>query len=349
MKIAVLTSGGVDSSVALKLLQDDGHDVTAFYLKIWLQDEFSFLGDCPWEEDLNFVREICRQNNIPLEVLSLQNEYWDSVVSYTINEIKSGRTPNPDIYCNSLIKFGQFYEKISPAYEKVASGHYAAVEEKDNCFYLKRAPDPVKDQTYFLAYLNQSQLSRACFPIGVYNKADVREIARKHNLASQARKDSQGICFLGQIKFNEFVKQHLGEIKGDIVDINTNKKMGEHPGYYYYTIGQRSGLGLHGGPWYVVKKDIENNIIFISTENPTVRERKTFTAGNFNWITNRPEKKDLLVKIRHGASFYNCTLDFINDDNGIVTMDRGDRGIAPGQFAVFYDGEYCLGGGVIVE
>jgi tRNA-5-taurinomethyluridine 2-sulfurtransferase len=350
MKIAVLTSGGVDSSVALKLLKEEGHDITAFYLKIWLQEEFSFLGDCPWEEDLNFVKEICSHEKIPLEVLSLQTEYWDTVVSYTITEIKNGRTPNPDIYCNSLIKFGQFYEKISPEFEKVASGHYAAVEEMVNRFYLKRAPDPVKDQTYFLAYLSQAQLSRACFPIGKYNKSDVRDIARRYNLASQARKDSQGICFLGQIKFNEFVKHHLGEIKGDMVDMTTGRKMGEHPGYYYYTIGQRSGLGLGGGPWYVVKKDIENNIIYISTENPTARERTVFTVGNFNWIAGKPEKKSLLVKIRHGASFYNCSLEFDGKDNkAIVTLDKGDKGIAPGQFAVFYDGEYCLGGSVILE
>jgi tRNA-5-taurinomethyluridine 2-sulfurtransferase len=349
MKIAVLTSGGVDSSVALKLLKDAGHDVTAYYLKIWLQDEFSFLGDCPWEEDLKFVREICKEDNIPVEVLPLQTEYWDSVVTYTIDEIKKGRTPNPDIYCNSLIKFGQFYDRISPEFEKVASGHYATVDRKDNIFHLKRSPDLVKDQTYFLAYLSQAQLSRACFPIGVYTKPEVRELARKYNLASQLRKDSQGICFLGQIKFNEFVKHHLGEIKGDIVDINSRRKMGEHPGYYYYTIGQRSGLGLGGGPWYVVKKDIGNNVVYISTENPAVRERKNFNAGNFNWITGKPDKIDLLVKIRHGANFYKCTLEFTKDDEAIVTLERGDRGIAPGQFAVFYDEEYCLGGSVILD
>jgi tRNA-5-taurinomethyluridine 2-sulfurtransferase len=349
MKIAVLTSGGVDSSVALKLLKEEGHDVTAFYLKIWLQDEFSFLGDCPWEEDLNFVREICRQNNIPVEVLSLQTEYWDSVVSYTINEIKAGRTPNPDIYCNSLIKFGQFYGKISPEFEKVASGHYANVEQQGNLFYLKRAPDPIKDQTYFLAYLTQDQLSRASFPIGKYSKPEVRDLARKYDLATQARKDSQGICFLGQIKFNEFVKHHLGEIKGDIIDLTTGRKMGQHPGYYFFTIGQRSGLGLGGGPWYVVRKNIKNNVIYISTESPASRERNIFKTGNFNWITGRPEKLELMVKIRHGASFYNCTLDFINDDEAVVIMDKGDRGVAPGQFAVFYDGDYCLGGGVITE
>lgn len=347
MKIAVLTSGGVDSSVALRLLKDEGHDVTAFYLKIWLQDEFSFLGDCPWEEDLSFVREICEQNNVPLEVLSLQNEYWDSVVTYTINEIKAGRTPNPDIYCNSLIKFGQFYDKIDPRFEKVATGHYAAVENNRNRFFLKRSPDSVKDQTYFLAYLNQHQLSRALFPIGVYKKSEVRSLSKKYNLASQSRKDSQGICFLGQIKFNEFIKHHLGEIKGDIVDINSMKKMGSHSGYYYYTIGQRSGLGLSGGPWFVVKKDVMNNIVFISHENPELNNKNCFEVGGFNWINEPPDRKNLMVKIRHGASFYSCTLEFKDESSALVTIEKGDRGIAPGQFAVFYDGDYCLGGSVI--
>jgi tRNA-5-taurinomethyluridine 2-sulfurtransferase len=348
MKIAVLTSGGVDSSVALRLLKDQGHDVTAFYLKIWLQDEFSFLGECPWEEDLKFVKKVCSQNNIPVEVLSLQNEYWDSVVTYTIDEIKNGRTPNPDIYCNSLIKFGQFYSRISNEYEKVASGHYAAVVKNEDLFLLKRSPDPVKDQTYFLAYLNQAQLSRACFPLGSYTKPEVREMAIKYNLANQHRKDSQGICFLGQIKFNEFIKHHLGVLKGDIVDVNTGKKMGEHPGYYYYTIGQRSGLGLGGGPWFVIKKDIENNIIYISTENPELMEKRKFNVGNFNWIAGKPDTRDLSVKIRHGASVYKCELDFCSNEEASVTLGKGDKGIAPGQFAVFYDGEYCLGGSVIL-
>jgi len=161
MKIAVLLSGGVDSSVALRLLKDEGHNVTAFYLKIWLQDEFSFLGECPWEEDLKYTRRVCEQAKVPLEVIPLQTEYWDNVVSYTIEEIKEGRTPNPDIFCNSLIKFGEFYDKIDKSFEKVASGHYAKVEMVNGKHFLKTSPDPIKDQTYFLAYLTQQQLSRA--------------------------------------------------------------------------------------------------------------------------------------------------------------------------------------------
>ncbi len=349
MKIAVLLSGGVDSSVALRLLKKEGHDITAYYLKIWLQDEFSFLGDCPWEEDLNYARGVCKQANVSLEVLPLQTEYWETVVTYTISEIKEGRTPNPDMFCNSLIKFGQFYDKIDNSFEKVASGHYARLEFDGNKYQLKTTPDKVKDQTYFLAYLTQQQLSRAFFPLGNLNKKEVRKLAMEFDLPNKDRKDSQGICFLGQIKFNEFVKHHLGEIKGDIVDIDSGKKVGEHNGYYFYTIGQRSGLGLSGGPWYVVKKDVVNNIIFISRENLAKKAKDTFTVGKFNWISQKvPAKKDLSVKIRHGANYYGCSLNFIDEGIAEVKLNKTDQGIAPGQFAVFYDDDLCLGGGVIL-
>jgi tRNA-specific 2-thiouridylase len=348
MKIAVLLSGGVDSSVALREIKKNEHDLTAFYLKIWLQDEFSFLGECPWEEDLKFARSVCDQANVPLEVIPLQTEYWDNVVSYTIDEIKEGRTPNPDIFCNSLIKFGKFYDKIDPSYEKVASGHYANVELIDDKYVLKLSPDPVKDQTYFLAYLTQAQLSRALFPIGKFKKAEIRKIAKEFALATQTRKDSQGICFLGQIKFKEFIKHHLGEVEGEIIDVDSSKVMGKHPGYYYYTIGQRSGLKLSGGPWFVVDKNVKENIIYISRENKAIREQSEFRVGKFNWISgNQPVKKELKVKIRHGATFFNCTLEVKNKE-GSVKLEKPDTGIAPGQFAVFYDEDVCLGGGVIL-
>ncbi len=348
MKIAVLLSGGVDSSVALRLLKDEGHDLTAFYLKIWLQDEYSFLGECPWEEDLKFARSVCEQADVPLEVISLQTEYWDTVVSYTIDEIKEGRTPNPDIFCNSLIKFGKFYDKIDKSFEKVASGHYAQIESADGNFLLKRSPDPVKDQTYFLAYLTQDQLSRALFPVGKFRKEEIRKLAEDFDLPNKLRRDSQGICFLGQIRFNDFIKHHLGEIKGDIINYDNDKKLGEHNGYYYFTIGQRSGLGLSGGPWYVVKKDIEKNIIYISRENLEMKEKNNFEAGKFNWLSgHQPEKQNLQVKIRHGAKLFNCRLE-IDSEKGGVELEGSDKGIAPGQFAVFYDNEICLGGGVIL-
>ena len=350
MKIAVLLSGGVDSSVALRLLKDEGHNVTAFYLKIWLQDEFSFLGECPWEEDLKYARAVCEQSNVPLKVIPLQTEYWDNVVSYTIREIKEGRTPNPDIFCNSLIKFGEFYDKIDDSFEKVASGHYARVEEVNKKYFLKTSPDPVKDQTYFLAYLVQEQLSRALFPVGRFTKTEIRKLAENYDLPTMARRDSQGICFLGQIKFNEFIKHHLGEIEGDIVDVDSGKILGKHPGYYYYTIGQRSGLRLGGGPWFVVKKEVKNNIVYVSKENKIELERNQFNVGKLNWIIGKkPSKKDLKVKIRHGAHLYDCTIHWIDKEILKIKIEKSDKGIAPGQFAVFYDGDFCLGGGVILQ
>ena len=350
MKIAVLLSGGVDSSVALRLLKDEGHELTAFYLKIWLQDEFSFLGECPWEEDLKYARGVCEQVNVPLEVIPLQTEYWDNVVSYTIDEIKEGRTPNPDIFCNSLIKFGEFYEKIDSSFEKVASGHYANVEKSNVKYLLKTSPDPVKDQTYFLAYLTQRQLSRALFPIGRFKKTEIRKLAEKFNLPTMARRDSQGICFLGQIKFKEFIKHHLGEIEGDIVDIDSGKFLGKHPGYYYYTIGQRSGLKLGGGPWFVVRKDVNKNIVYVSRENKAERERYEFYVGKLNWVSGKkPGKNNLKVKIRHGARRYECMVEWKNENVMRVNLNESDSGIAPGQFAVFYDDDVCLGGGVILQ
>jgi tRNA (5-methylaminomethyl-2-thiouridylate)-methyltransferase len=349
MKIAVLLSGGVDSSVALRLLKGEGHDLTAFYLKIWLEDELSFLGECPWEEDLNFARAVCDQANIPLEILSLQREYWDIIVSYAIRELKQGRTPNSDMFCNSLIKFGLFYDKIEGNFQKVGSGHYANLEFKEGKYLLKRAPDPIKDQTYFLAYLKQGQLGRACFPLGQYSKNQVRELAQLYNLPNKNRKDSQGICFLGQIRYADFVKYHLGEKPGDFIDMEANTVVGEHRGYWFYTIGQRQGLGLSGGPWYVVKKNIEMNIIYLS-RNLMIRNQlnRSFHVEDINWIAgNAPLKKKLQVKIRHGENMHQCTVKYNGNQKFHVYLGTPDQGIAGGQFAVFYDGDICLGAGII--
>ncbi len=345
MKIAVLVSGGVDSSVALKLLKDQGHDLTAFYLKIWLEDELAFLGDCPWEEDLKYVREICERENVPLEIVPFQKEYFETVVSYTINEVKNGRTPNPDIMCNNHIKFGRFVEEYGHKFDKVATGHYAQIEEENGIYYLKKAPDPVKDQTYFLGRLNQSQLSKAVFPIGHLQKEEVRERAEKFDLPNKSRKDSQGICFLGKFKYNDFIKHYLGEKKGDIIEVETNKKLAEHEGFFYYTVGQRKGIKLSGGPWYVVKKDPEKNIVYVSSNyHDENKPRNILTVGDYNWFAGKPpSEKKLQVKLRHGENFYNATL-----EENTLTLDKNDQGIAPGQYTVFYQNERCLGSAVII-
>lgn len=362
MKIAVLVSGGVDSSVALRLLHDQGHDITAFYLKIWLEDELAYLGDCPWEEDLEYVRAVCAQINVPLEVMPLQRAYWDRVVSYTIAEIKAGRTPNPDIMCNLQVKFGAFYDAIGDRFEKIATGHYAQVSysaeaskdgaERDGLFHLLCAPDPVKDQTYFLSQLTQQQLSKALFPIGHLAKPEVRALAQRYDLPNKDRKDSQGICFLGKLKFREFVEHHVGTNKGPLVEFETHKVVGEHDGFWFYTIGQRQGIGLSGGPWYVVAKDPVKNIIFISTKyHEDDKPRDQFNVAAVNWITGyEPNKSGVEVKMRHGPKKYTCRLGkgAHGSDVWHVHLNEHDQGIAPGQFAVFYDGEECLGGGVIV-
>jgi tRNA-specific 2-thiouridylase len=350
MKIAVLTSGGVDSSLALSILKKQGHDVTAFYLKIWLEEELAFLGDCPWEEDLEYVRSLCYMLNVPLEIVNMQAEYLNTVVEYTITELKSGRTPSPDIMCNKNIKFGEFLNKISDKFEKIASGHYAQIEEKNGLFYLKESPDAVKDQTYFLTYLNQKQLSRILFPIGKYTKPQVRELAKEHNLPSSNRKDSQGICFLGKIKYNDFIKFHLGETEGDIIDIDENKKLGSHKGYWFHTIGQRTGLRLSGGPWYVIKKDIEKNIVFVSRDNSTDKvPHDKYEVFNINWITHKPEETKLLTKLRHGPNKSGCELTMLSENSVKVRLDKPDQGISTGQFSIFYMNGFCLGGGIIKQ
>lgn len=371
----MLVSGGVDSSVALALLKQAGYDVTAFYLKIWLEDELAFLGTCPWEEDLEFVRAVTKQLRVPLEIVPLQKEYWERVVQTVIEEVKQGRTPNPDILCNARIKFGAFYDYLLGGHPRVggkpgvntaldhlvnpdddrgrfdfiATGHYAWVEEKGGKKFLKKTPDLVKDQTYFLSQLSKSQLKRAIFPIGEFEKTKVRELALEFKLPNAKRKDSQGICFLGKIPFDAFLRHHLDEKKGKLIDIETGKEMGEHSGFWYFTIGQREGIGLSGGPWYVVKKDTEQNIVYIGQK--VVKEAQAtdhFLVTRLNWFNEKPEDgTQLSVKLRHGPKEYVCKVQWYDEQTLEVFLSEKDPGIAAGQYAVFYSGVYCLGGGVI--
>lgn len=355
MKIAVLVSGGVDSSVALKSLKDQGHDLTAFYIKIWLEDELSFLGNCPWEEDLSYVRQICEAEKIPFEIIPLQKEYFDTVVNYTLKEVKAGRTPNPDIMCNNRIKFDLAVQKISPDFEKIATGHYAQIAQKSGRYFLKCSPDSVKDQTYFLSNLRQDQLARLTFPIGHLKKEQVRKLAKKYNLPNQNRKDSQGICFLGKVSYNKFIKHYLGTKKGDIIEYETGKKMWEHDGYWFYTAGQRKGIGIggvkgsKGEPFYVVDKNCEENIVYVSNNyHEKNKHRSELKVSDLNWFSGEaPTKQKLTVKLRHGEHFYKCKILDLTCEHAALKLDADDQGIAPGQFAAFYDGEICLGSGVI--
>lgn len=352
MKVAVLVSGGVDSSVALELLKrNTSYELTAFYLKIWLEDDFQFLGQCPWEEDLQYARAVCERLEVPLEVVSLQTAYWDRVVSQAVEELRQGRTPSPDVLCNQRVKFGAFLELVDRSFDKVATGHYAQILHDQGYDWLVQGNDPIKDQSYFLSQLSQQQLSRCLFPIGHLPKSEVRKLAAASDLATASRKDSQGICFLGKIKYSDFVKQHLGEKPGPIIERESGRKLGEHQGFWFHTIGQRKGLGLSGGPWFVVGKDCDQNIVYVSTrkEHPQ-GARLEFTVRALNWIAASPFESglsELKVKIRHGRRMTPCKVEALSQGQVAVHLEEPDGGVAAGQYAVFYWQDRCLGSGII--
>ena len=349
-RVIVGMSGGVDSSVALMRLAEKGrHELTAFYLKIWLEDEMAFLGSCPWEEDLAIVREVCGATGVPLEVVSLQQEYLNTVVAYALDELAVGHTPSPDVMCNRMIKFGAFLDRVGDRFERVASGHHARVEERDGCYHLLRGADSKKDQTYFLCQLSQEQLARCLFPIGDLTKTAVREEAHRFGLANADRPDSQGICFLGRVPFDDFVHHHLGDRPGEIRRASNGEILGHHRGTWFHTIGQRRGLGLGSGPWYVVGKDLDDDGILVAhAEELADYARRSFGIARPHWIADPPQRSELAVRIRHGERLDPCSVSASADGSLTVDFDATeDPGIAPGQFAALYDGEECLGGGVI--
>jgi tRNA (5-methylaminomethyl-2-thiouridylate)-methyltransferase len=352
VRTAVLVSGGVDSAVALSLLAARGEgSLEAFYLKIWLEDEMAFLGRCPHEEDLRFARQACAAAGVRLEVLSLQREYYERVVAAAIAELRAGRTPSPDLLCNRRVKFGAFLELVGAEFERVATGHYARLRTEAEGVALLKGVDPVKDQTYFLCLLDQALLGRCCFPVGGLRKAAVRGAARRFGLDAAERPDSQGICFLGRLRFDDFVRFHLGERQGEIRQVGSGRRLGEHPGTWFFTIGQRRGLSLAGGPWYVVGKDLEENLVWVVHQ--TGREdyaRSSFRVEAPHWIGPAPAPGERLeVRVRHGERLERCRVEPAAAGTVAVTLEGRDPGIAPGQFAVFYDGERCLGGGPIAD
>ncbi len=348
-RIAVLVSGGVDSSVALAQLAEEGmHELRAYYLKIWLEDELAFLGSCPWEEDLVFVREICQQFGVPLEIVPLQREYYGSVVAAAVVELEAGRTPSPDVLCNRLIKFGAFVDHLEASIDFVASGHHARVDHSGPVSRLLKGADPVKDQTYFLSQMTQEQIARCLFPIGGLTKADVRTEARRFDLPNSDRPDSQGICFLGRIPYDAFIEHHLGEKPGVIRDLTSGAELGRHRGLWFHTIGQRRGLGLSGGPWYVTGKDRElNEIQVVHADELEAHHRDSFRIPEPHWIAREPRTRRLGLRIRHGERIVGCRVDALDGGGLEVRMDEAEPGIAPGQYAVLYDGDECLGGGAI--
>ena len=287
MDIAALLSGGVDSSVVVHLLCEQGYKPALFYIKIGM-DGAEYM-DCSAEEDIELSTATARKYGLSLEVVDLHREYWESVAAYAIDKIRQGFTPNPDVMCNKLIKFGCFEQRIGKDFDYTATGHYATTLERDGKTWLGTAKDPVKDQTDFLAQIDYLQVSKLMFPIGGFMKNEVREIANRAGLPSARRKDSQGICFLGKINYNDFVRRFLGEKEGAIIELETGKKLGTHRGYWFHTIGQRKGLGLSGGPWFVIKKDIQENIIYVSRGyDVETQYGNEFRMHDFHFITDNP-------------------------------------------------------------
>jgi len=353
MNIATLLSGGVDSSVVVHLLKEQGFTPTLFYIKIGMDDDE--LLHCSSEEDIEMASLIARKYGCKLEVVDLHNDYWENVVAYTIDKVKQGLTPNPDVMCNKLIKFGVFEQRVGKEFDKTATGHYATTTKIEGKIYLSTAKDPIKDQTDFLAQINYLQVSKLMFPIGHLMKSEVRNIAVKVGLPSAKRQDSQGICFLGKVNYNDFIRRYLGEEEGPIVELETGKILGRHKGYWFHTVGQRKGLGLSGGPWYVIKKDVGANIVYASKGfDVETQYGYEFSMRDFHFITENPwenarDETNITFKIRHTPEF--TTGKIMKTPNGFhLVSNQRLQGIAPGQFGVIYDvdSKICIGSGEII-
>ncbi len=351
-RVAVGISGGVDSSVAAYLLQKQGYDVMGVFMKNWEETEDD--GACTAQADYEDAKSVCFKLGIPFYSVNFSKEYWDNVFTYFLKEYARGRTPNPDVLCNSEIKFKAFLdytEKILGA-DLIATGHYVRTRTDDGRVKLLKGSDPRKDQSYFLSFLTQRQLSKALFPIGDMCKAEVREIAKQLQLRTAGKKDSMGICFIGERNFTKFLSNYLPAQPGAMVDADTNETVGTHMGLMYYTIGQRRGLGIGnkgaGERWYVCEKDIPNNILYVAQgeDNPKLFVNG-FVGDTSNFISEVPDGETVChVKYRYQQQEKSCLLRK-NKSSCTVLFDEPQSGVAPGQFGVFYSGEECLGATII--
>ena len=352
MTVAVLISGGVDSALVVHQLCEQGLKPDLHYIRIGMEGEDS---SCTAEEDIELCQATARRYGLSLEVTDLQQAYWERVVGYVTDRIRRGLTPNPDVMCNRLIKFGAFGELVGCHYDLCATGHYATRVERDGLVWLGTAADPVKDQTDFLAQLTYGQLSHTIFPIGHLTKDEVRRLAQEAHLPSARRKDSQGICFLGKIDYNELMRRLMGEQEGKVIDIETGRVIGHHRGYWFHTIGQRKGLGLGGGPWFVVKKNIRKNIIFVAHGWDTqLQYGHHFRLADLHFITanpwtETPHNEPIQFKVRHVDHFMPGFISQEPDGTWTIDSPQPIQGIAPGQFGCIYDADahICLGSGEI--
>lgn len=335
-------SGGVDSSLSAALLKEQGYDVTGVYMKNWSQDLPGM--KCPWAEDLADAKRVAVQLGIDFKVFDFEQEYRDKVVQYMIDEYTIGRTPNPDIMCNQEVKFKLFLETaLENGADMIATGHYARV---DNGRLLK-AKDDNKDQTYFLYRVTEEALSKTLFPLGDFRKPEVRQMAEERGLTTAGKKESMGICFVGQVGIRDFLSQYVETVPGDIVDKQSQKAIGQHDGAIFYTLGQRHGLNVGGGlPYYVVGKDMSRNIVYVSQniEDESIWRRKV-TLQNIHWIGEKPKDDiQLQVRIRHRAPLVAAKL-----QDRTLELQESQRAVTPGQSVVLYHGDECVGGGIVAE
>lgn len=353
LRVVVGMSGGVDSSVTALALKEQGFDVVGIFMKNW--DDTDEFGVCTATSDYEDVEAVAQQLDIPYYAVNFEQQYWDKVFSYFLEEYKAGRTPNPDVMCNKEIKFKAFLDHaFDLGADMVATGHYAQIRLLDGKHELIRGYDRNKDQTYFLNQLNQEQVSKSMFPIGHLDKKELRQIAAEAQLATAQKKDSTGICFIGERNFKEFLSQYLPAQPGLMQQISTGETIGKHEGLMYYTLGQRQGLGIggQGEPWFVVDKNVQDNILYIEQgfENAYLYADR-LTASQLNWITYTPQLKTFkcTIKVRYRQPDQNVTVNMQDDGGCEVIFDQPIRAVTPGQSVVFYDKEVCLGGGTIEQ
>ncbi|MCD7728346.1 MAG: tRNA 2-thiouridine(34) synthase MnmA [Clostridia bacterium] len=348
--VVVGMSGGVDSSVAALILKQQGYDVTGLFMQNWEENDDS--GACTAESDFADVRRVCGMLDIPYYTVNFAKQYYDRVFTYFLAEYKAGRTPNPDVLCNREIKFGPFREYAATlGADYIATGHYCGIEHCGGRHRLLKAKDAGKDQTYFLNQVRESQLANVLFPLANLDKKEVRAIAEQNELATAEKKDSTGICFIGERNFRKFLQNYLPAQNGEIRTLN-GKTVGEHIGLMYYTIGQRKGLNLGGtrgeeGRWFVVKKDLQNNILYVSHGDETPLYSAACTATELNFIGFEPPAAfECTAKFRYRQPEQKVWVKIEGGKMQIEFSER-QRAVTEGQYAVLYLGSQCLGGGVI--